>query len=183
MDKERKSNIAEKLSTYLFYASILFFLIAFNFQDSKTGGWYQQNMPTPLGGQIKDIYFVDSLLGFAVSDSCILKTTNGGDNWAQKISGYYIFQRIKFFNANIGYACAGNNNLLKSTNSGENWVALGLPLDLYPQDMFFQSIDTIWAADNNTMVGGIFRTTNGGVNWQRLSNGLVAPFPEKFKFL
>ena len=146
------------------------------------GGWYQQNMPTPLGGQLKDIYFLDSLLGFAVSDSCILKTTNGGDNWIQKISGYYVFQRIKFFNTNTGYACAGNNNLLKSTNSGKNWVALGLPLDLYPQDMFFQSVDTIWAADNNTMVGGIFFTSNGGLNWQSRSNGLLAPLPNKMYF-
>ena len=182
MNKIKEFKVNEKLSTFLFYASVLIFLVAFNFQDSMTGGWYQQNMPTPLGGQLKDIYFVDSLLGFAVSDSSILRTTNGGDNWAVKLYGHYIFQRIKFFNTYTGYACAGNNNLLKSTNSGENWTALGLPPDLYPQDMFFQSIDTIWAADNNTMVGGIFFTSNGGISWQSRSNGLLAPLPNKLYF-
>jgi len=38
MEEERKSYLAEKLTTYLFYASVLVFLVAFNFQDSMTGG-------------------------------------------------------------------------------------------------------------------------------------------------
>jgi len=43
------------------------------------GGWYQQFLPVPTGGPVKDMYFVDSLLGFVVSDSNIYKTTNGGN--------------------------------------------------------------------------------------------------------
>ena len=180
--KLTKSNLAERLTTYIFYASVFIFLVAFNFQDSMTGGWYQQNMPNPLGGQLRDFQFVDSLLGFAVSDSSILKTTNGGDNWSVKFTGYYIFQKIKFLNSNTGYACAGYNNIFKSTNSGENWIALGLPPDLYPSDMFVQSIDSIWLADNNTLVGGLFRTTNGGLNWEKLDYGIIGSYPNKIYF-
>jgi photosystem II stability/assembly factor-like uncharacterized protein len=162
--KKENSKLAEKLTTYLFYASILFFLIAFNFQDNKTSGWYQQFLPNPLGGQIKDIYFVDSLLGFAVSDSCILKTTNGGDNWSIKLYSTF-FTRIKFLDNNTGIA-SDAFHLHKTTNSGENWTTLILPGDLMAEDMSVLNKDTIWICNHEGLVGGAFLTTDGGLNWQ-----------------
>ena len=142
---------------------------------SAAGGWYQQFMPSSPGGQIRDIFFVDSLLGFAVSDSSILKTTNSGDNWSVKQNGYYIFRRIHFLNSNIGYACAGNNKLLKTINSGVNWIEINLP-DIFPFDMSVVSEDSIWLVNSNGLTGGVFRTTNGGTNWdQQLNIGSLNP--------
>jgi len=162
--------IFNHLTTILFYCSIFIFLIAFNFAHNPLAGfWYQQFMPTPIGGQIKDIYFVDSLLGFAVSDSSIIKTTNGGDNWTIKLTGYYIFQRIKFLNSNTGFTCGGNNKLLKTINSGENWTIM-TPSTIYPFDMAVLIEDTIWLVDAGNPTGGVFRTTNGGVNWEQQLN-------------
>ncbi|MCX6164354.1 MAG: hypothetical protein NTU73_05755 [Ignavibacteriae bacterium] len=127
----KQKYILEKLSTFLFYLSILIFLIAFNFQDSKTGGWYQQNMPNLGGKEITDITFLDTLTGYAVanqpSDSTyILKTTNGGDNWSIIHRQYYAMTRIQFLNLNTGFACGGY--LYKTTNGGFNWNFVNTPL-------------------------------------------------------
>ncbi len=167
--------LQNKLTNLFFYLSILFFIIGFNFRDAMVGNWYQQFLPMPTGGSVRDIYFVDSLLGFAVSDSCILKTTNGGDNWIIKQQGYYILNRIKFINRDTGFACGGNNKLLKTINSGENWI-ITTPSTIFPFDMAVLNSDTIWLASSNPVTGGVFRTTNGGLNWtQQFSGGNQNP--------
>src|SRR6266498_4430043 len=146
---------------------ILPVIIIFGFTQTAnmpTGNWYQQFLPSPSGGTLKDIYFIDSLLGFAVTDSCILKTTNRGDNWSINLQGFYIFQRIKFLNSQTGFACAGNNRLLKTTNSGGNWTET-TPGGIFPSDMSVLNQDTIWLVDPEGFSGGVFRTTNGGTNW------------------
>jgi len=126
-------------------------------------------MPSSSGGQIRDIYFVDSLLGFAVSDSSILKTTTGGDTWTVKLTGYYIFNGIQFINSTTGFASGGNNTLLKTTNTGENWTPIILP-SIYPFDMSVVSENFIWLVNTNGLTGGVFRTTNGGANWEQQIN-------------
>ena len=155
--------------------SIIIFFISFNIKDTPPPfGWYQQFLPTPLGGSIKDIYFVDSLLGFAVSDSCIFKTTNGGDNWNIKFYSSF-FTRIKFLNNNTGFA-SDAFNLHKTTNSGENWSTISFPGDLMAMDMSVLNEDTIWICNTVSLTGGVFRTTNGGLNWtQQYSNGTENP--------
>ena len=137
-----KKILLEKLTTLIFYLLIIIFFVASNFTDSTPSGWYQQFMPTPMGGQLKDIYFVDSLLGFAVSDSCILKTTNGGNNWNIKFYSSF-FTRVKFLNSNTGIA-SDAFNLHKTTNSGENWSTVVLPGSLMANDMSVLNEDTIW---------------------------------------
>jgi photosystem II stability/assembly factor-like uncharacterized protein len=191
MEKERKSKlaeskIAEKLTTLIFYLSIIIFLIAFNFQDTKTGGWYQQNMLDLGGRQITDITFADSLVGFASTsyangNSYILKTTNGGDNWMINLSYIYSFIRIRFINNTTGFTNAFQK-IFKTTNAGIIWDTISLPGDLFGDDMFVFNNDTIWLADTETLTGGLFRTTNGGVNWQRLTDGINQPYPDKLYF-
>ncbi len=137
--KKENSKLAEKLTTYLFYLSAFLFFIAFNFQDSKTSGWYQQFLPTGLPNfQVSDIFFLDSLRGWLVSGNTtpndssgfILKTTNGGDNWIVKYGEVRDFTRVKFLNINTGFVCGGYYTgavLYKTTNGGENWFPLNIP--------------------------------------------------------
>ncbi|MCX6163803.1 MAG: YCF48-related protein [Ignavibacteriae bacterium] len=170
MENERKSNlakskIADKLSTYLFYASILIFLIAFNFQDSRTGGWYQQWLPNLNGEQLKDITFLDSLTGYGITNSYIIKTTNGGDNWVINATANLLFSKVQFINKDTGYVSAGLNKLYKTFNGGNNWTIITLPADLYPISMYVLNKDTLWLCDNEGLTGGLFKSTNGGYNW------------------
>ena len=184
MDKK----ILNKLSSLVFYFSILLFIIAFNFAHNPPSGWYQQFLPNIGGRQISDVYFLDSLTGWAVTPyrqqqndtAYVLKTTNGGDNWFisySRTEQYVGFEKIYFLNNNTGFVCGANDffsgytGLSKSTDGGLNWISLNVP-DPFAQfnDMSVLNEDTIWLASNSTG-GGVFRTTDGGTNWIRQYNG------------
>ena len=137
------------------------------------GNWYQQFMPSMGGRTILDITFLDSLTGYSITSissdtSYVLKTTNGGDIW---IINYRapssIFRRILFVNNNTGFI--GGQNLFKTTNAGGNWSII-YP-SLFSEDMYYINNDTAWYADPNSFAGGVFFTSNGGVNWQQQFSG------------
>ncbi|MBK8980788.1 MAG: hypothetical protein IPM38_00325 [Ignavibacteria bacterium] len=102
-------------TSLLFYLSILVFIIAFNFSDNRSGGWYQQFMPDLNGQPLSDVIFLDSLKGFAITDNnftndtgYIIKTTNGGDNWNIVYSDNRDFKAIQFINLNTGFICGAD---------------------------------------------------------------------------
>jgi hypothetical protein len=179
----------EKLSTIVFYLSILFFIIGFNFTDTPTPfGWYQQFMPNLNGRSVTDVFFLDSLTGWAVTNALnqntdttyMLKTTNSGDNWIiqyRKIQiggGFPGYFRIFFINQNTGYTC-GVEGVDRSTDGGVTWISLNAPLNSY-LDMSALNADTIWIVSPVNPTGGVFRTTNGGASWtQQLAIGTFNP--------
>ena len=92
----------------------------------RSGGWVLQTMPNMENRLVRDLYFTDSLTGYAVAspdivtDSAhIIKTTNGGNNWIIKGTYSGRLPRIIFINSNTGFA--GGNKLLKTTNADTNW--------------------------------------------------------------
>ena len=160
------------LSTLLLYFSILAFTVAFNFSDNRSGGWYQQFLPDIASRQISDIEFLDSLTGLAVANqpsdtSYILKTTDGGDNWQIIYRKFYAMNRLQFLNLNTGYACGGY--LYKTTDEGNNWSRLNTP-SVSTENMYVLNEDTIWFVNSDGLVGGVYRTTNGGTSWTRQLN-------------
>ncbi len=167
-NRKLPDKLLKRLTDILFYSAIFIFIVALAFPHNPAGNWYQQFLPVPTGGQIRDLVFVDSLLGFAVSDSSIIKTINGGDNWVVKQNGYNNFNRIQFLDANTGFVCAGNNKLYKTTNSGENWTII-IPASIFPNDMAVVSEDTIFLVNSEGAFGGVFRTTNGGASWTQVN--------------
>ena len=145
----------------------------------QSGGWQLQTMPNMGSRLVRDLYFTDSLTGYAVASptsvldsSHILKTTNGGNNWLIKATYVGNLPRITFLNANTGFA--GGNFLFKTTNAGENWVVWNWGPDRIIYDMQVFSEDTIWYADRFQIGGGLFRTINGGVNWEKRDSGIPA---------
>jgi photosystem II stability/assembly factor-like uncharacterized protein len=162
-----------KIVNIIYFLSILFFLIAFNFQHNPPSGWYQQLIPDLGGREIADIIFTDSLTGYFVTSrlsptdtSFILKTTNGGDNWIRNYeTSPFIFKKIQFINENTGFA--GGTKLLKTINQGENWNIVNTPFQSYLDDFHILNDDTIWFVMSEGLTGGVFRTTNGGASWQQ----------------
>ena len=167
-----------KLSTLIFYLSILTFIIAFNFSDNPAGGWYQQFMPNLNGAFITDITFTDSLTGYAVTNknssniSYILKTTNSGDNWNIIKNDVREFTKVQFLNNDTGYTgtyfgtSTARAVLFKTTNGGVSWDSINRPNDDFEyQDFCVLNPDTIWATYYGVFGGGIYRTTNGGQSW------------------
>src|SRR5690606_34968094 len=167
--------------------TIPLFLFAFTFTGGPPQGWYQQFMPDIGGRQITDMVFIDSLTGFAVTNNLavadtgyILKTTNGGDNWFFSFVVNRAFTAIEFVNSNIGYACGGSGGgttyLCKTTDSGLNWFTVNSPSAAKWDDISVLNEDTIWLVEDDNLTGGVFRTTNGGINWtQQLNLGSLNP--------
>ena len=184
-----KDNKYNRLINFSFYLSIILFFIAFNFRDTPPPfGWYQQFFPNLNGRSVTDVFFLDSLTGWSVSNATnqsndtiyVLKTANGGDNWViqyrriQTGGGYSGYFRINFINQNTGFVC-GVNGLDKTTNGGTNWISLNAPLNAY-LDMSIVNENTIWIVSSESLAGGVFRTTNGGLNWiQQFSAGSQNP--------
>jgi photosystem II stability/assembly factor-like uncharacterized protein len=171
-------NIKQKLSSLLFFLSVLLFIIAFNFSDNPVGNWYQQFLPNLPNFQVSDIYFLDSLTGWAVTGNTnsndtsgyILKTTNGGDNWTLKFTDVRDFSRVKFLTADTGFVTGGYGNgarIYKSSDGGDNWSPINIPGggQIYFNDMSVLNQDTIWVVTDNFLLGGVYRTTDGGQNW------------------
>ena len=190
----KTKNMLNRLSAIIFNFSILIFLIAFNFQDSMIGGWYQQNMPDLGDKQVSDIMFIDSLIGYSTTNNSnpndtgyILKSTNSGDNWYIVYRDFRDFSRVIFLNKDTGFVSGGfgtGARLKKTINGGINWFDLNTPggglINLY--DMVVFGNDTIWVTETNSLVGGLFRTTNGGLNWEKLDYGIIGSYPNKIYF-
>jgi len=117
------------------------------------------------------IYFRNVLTGFAVGYE-IFKTTNGGINWTtisvSQYPGY--FSSICFVDSLNGYIAGWGNSsssyVYKTTNGGDNWTSIQMSGTL-------SSITSITFSNVNTGImagggvgGGIFRTTDGGFDWE-----------------
>ena len=128
----------------------------------------------------------------------IYKTTDGGQNWYSVWSGdnqadnLVRFILFDYTNPQIMYASTGifdreawsdqwypreGVGILKSTDGGENWspINTGIPaengnrflgfLEMHPsnpQILFAASGNNVWGN------GGVFRTTDGGLNWTKV---------------
>lgn len=177
-----ENKFLNKLTSFFFYVSILTLIISFNFAHNPPSGWQQQFLPNLNNRPLVDITFTDSLTGYAIASnlltpgdtSFVLKSTNGGNNWNVILSEFNVeYRRVIFLNSQTGYIGGGTYSggfpyLLKTTNSGLTWEELNTPNSSRVNDMSVLNEDTIWFADPGASFdGGIYRTTNGGLNWVR----------------
>jgi photosystem II stability/assembly factor-like uncharacterized protein len=114
------------------------------------------------GDSYSNIFFINSTTGF-LSAKGILKTTDGGFSWVQKMPGPQLyFNGSHFPGASTGYAFATYGRVFKTTNSGENWGELGVPTDYSFADIHFLNDNTGFLIGDQ---GIILKTTNGGGNF------------------
>jgi len=165
-----------KLSTLLFYSSILSFIIAFNFAHNPPGGWTQQYMPNLNNRPLVGLEFTDSLIGYSIlssqatDTSFLIKSTNGGDDWNTIFFEFRKYNCFQFLNNSLGFIGGGDlefgqSYLIKTNNGGENWIRLNTPNSSSISSISVLSEDSIWISVASGFDGGIFRTTNGGMNW------------------
>jgi photosystem II stability/assembly factor-like uncharacterized protein len=172
--------VKKLLKILLFFIAVCFFTFAFVQPVNMVGNWYQQFLPSIGGRTITDITFTDSLNGYAIVNritlqdtSFILRTTNSGDNWFFVYSDSGVtYNRIQFINQNTGFVGGRINKsnifkIAKTTNAGANWFYINAPFDITANDISVLSGDTIWLADASAPTGGVYRTVNGGANWQQ----------------
>ncbi len=116
-----------------------------------------------------DIVFTNASTGYAVgSYGRQLKTTNSGANWTSSVisvSGS-ILSSVFFTNESNGYAVGDNNSAVRTTNAGLNWSSMTVAAPFVNlNDVFFTDINNGYISCAN----GIYRSTNGGNSWYKLT--------------
>ena len=170
----------------LILITLALFLLSTTFQSDNTPGWYQISIPLS-NVTVQDIFFTDSLNGWVAAmknstndTAYIFNTSDGGNNWIiQFKDSIRWINVVQFLDENTGYAGGGfgEPKFLKTTNGGNNWqISTPQGLTNYSiLDMKFVNKDTGWVCSDETLGGGIFRTTNGGSSWNRQTGSFDAP--------
>ena len=142
---------------------------------------------------VKNIYFFDSLTGYAVGprimyDNMILKTEDAGITWHEtSMQGYnwWDLNSIAFLPDGTGFSVGSFGQILKSTDWGEIWNKG------YQRVIDNSVINTATAVNQSTvfigtslLVGGgvttgsLYRSSDGGYSWDKLLN--MWPFNSLF---
>lgn len=147
---------------------ILFLLLyLFTIQNSEAQ-WYTQQSGTT--NALYDIEFINKNTGWSCGDGIILKTTNGGINWANNLNDapFKPYSAIFPVDSNVIYAVGFFRTFIKSTNGGENWSIIenGNPSEGDYYSLYFINQNTGWAGVNfGSGIVGIKKTTDGGNNF------------------
>ncbi len=129
--------------------------------------WYRQESGTTEA--LNDVICLNKDTVFAVGNSgIILKTTNGGENWISKNSGFTnSILKVRFSDDNIGYA-VGLEGVIKTYDCGETWEILNvIENDIYSVSCV--NSDTVFICGAN---GLIKKTEDGGITWTSQITGI-----------
>ena len=135
--------------------------------------WINTNIPNSfitgiVIDQNKHVYAV------AGGGNGVLVTSNNGLNWVQKNNGLPESIHIRTIclttagDLFIGSTSGNNISVYKSTNYAESWIP-GTQINTYPDHIVSYGIN-IFSASHGL---GVFRSTNSGLNWVLVNNGLT----------
>ena len=119
--------------------------------------------------QLTNLFFINQWTGWAIADSGrILKTTNGGDDWAEYYCGYNArLLDIKFLDELNGWMISayGDGGVFRSTDGGNSWTVYNPMFNTSFYCMSFISESTGWVCSSE-----MFKTTDGGQSWNQISS-------------
>src|SRR5690554_4151490 len=98
--------------------------------------------------------------------STVLFSNDLGTTWEEKdvVSGKFT---SVFFSINKhGWICGEKGLILKTTDNGNNWSSTILDENFDIQNIFFTNTTTGYAVGHNSQTARVWKTEDGGVNWQ-----------------
>ncbi len=126
---------------------------------------------------LRAVYFVDSMTGWAAGDAgAVYRTTDGGKSWKPLLSGAVAnINFIYFIDWNHGWMLGessgrmtdeteGENILLITTNGGRSWTRKSLP---NVTCLYFVDSRSGWAVGRNAT---LLKTTDGGLEWSKVES-------------
>lgn len=130
------------------------------------GTWFWQN-PIPQGRSLTAIDFAGDT-GWAVGDGVVLRTLNGGSQWAVQygfpaVAGRY-YTDVEAVDSNTVWVLASDGAWLHSGDGGETWQDRKPQGGTKPQAVEFVDASNGWIADSEN---GAWRTTDGGETWSQ----------------
>jgi photosystem II stability/assembly factor-like uncharacterized protein len=137
-------------------------------------------------------WFSDENNGFLTGDSsAILKTADGGQSFDPVTGIYAKVEGINFFSGKTGLAVDREygdgwhtfhySRIYRTENAGEDWTQEDVFLNIGIQEMDFPTPDTGYLTGFSLMYGWLFRTVNGGLNWQIATSS--PPIGDQFGYL
>lgn len=135
---------------------------------------------------------------FNMTKGKIYRTQDAGENWETVWSGDNMARVLLFnylhpdtiycstglfdreaYNEDIEAGIPGGEGIVKSTDGGKNWSNINTGLDnLYcgnlamhptnPEILFTPTGNNAWSYPPNNQPGGVFRTNNGGLLWEKV---------------
>ncbi len=129
---------------------------------------------------IDDIFFSDSLCGWAVSGFQILQTADGGFSWkVLNVFGSYKLTDINFSKDGTGWIVGWAGNILRKGITNDNWEQISEGTRNSLNDIFFIDENNGWSVGT---FGRILHTSNGGKTWENQVSPVDNVF-FKIKFL
>jgi photosystem II stability/assembly factor-like uncharacterized protein len=164
----------------------------FQILHTTDGGQTWGQMPDQFKHKIREVWFVDTQQGWALTiDRNILRTSDGGATWNEQRKAGTVqikvpsnraqpvitqpeqIEHIYFINATHGWAWGGGQKdehaeqpgiLLATVNGGQTWTSIPYPFDAIVIDVFFLDAQRAWASSKS---GGFYKTADGGLTWER----------------
>lgn len=115
-------------------------------------------------GEVFTLSCLNNQSVWAFTDQSVFKTTNNGTNWTAFGNSDNINKAV-FFDEQNGYGFNGIY-LYSTSNSGANWTQISTGVI---DDYSFINSQTGWIMSGIDTTTVINRTTNGGLNWNRVS--------------
>lgn len=147
---------------------------------SYNGGLNWETLKTGTKEQLWGLYFTSAKIGYAVgSNGIIIYTTNGGNDWVDVSPGKpNLLYDVTFTKSGIGFA-SGSNILWRSDDGGSSWNEV----QNFPYERPADWIRSIVFVNDNlgfacADIGRIYRTKDGGENWERLNSPTQDPLFE-----
>lgn len=147
--------------------------------------WYRQEVPPGIDN-ISSVYFIDGRTGWATTfQGAILKTTNGGRNWAKlRDTSNVSYGSIFFVDQNYGCVTGSNRYgygfVNRTTDGGLTWSST-LSTFFAIKKLKFTGRNDGWAISgpvSRMKMGVIYKTTDGGLTWQDSPTELDATFSD-----
>ena len=155
------------------------FVVTYNSEFLKTsdGGLSWTLSQAPDISNTSSVFFINNMTGFLSQGSSVYKTTNAGANWTRK---YYSelnlgLSKIRFANAQTGYACGDYRTIIKTNDAGENWSVVvqsttGSIETLY--DINVVNSENVYACGFSLFDHPVFiKSSDGGNSWSGTAPG------------
>jgi photosystem II stability/assembly factor-like uncharacterized protein len=137
---------------------------------TSNGGLNWTTIPLPLAFEMFCISFYNNLQGvIAGSGGTIAKTTDGGISWVQIKTGGEQYNDILFKGQDTIIAVGNDGVFRKSINGGVNWQNV----PIYPIKHLFK-IKFLNKSVGYIAGGNVFKTVDGGLNWDSISSDIKA---------
>lgn len=141
------------------------FILCTVFSEGILAQWTVKN-PVPPAEPLYSVCLTGENTAYAAGlHGTILKTSDGGMNWASLNTGTItLLKSVDFPSVTIGYAVGSNGVILKTTDAGITWNALNSGVQNELRAVFFLNESLGYVSGN---YGMILKTTDGGNTWNQ----------------